>query len=611
MDVSLRESCYSERNSGGLSLKKEEEIQFYRDGECLIQTLSIPEDPTSIEVFAADELGRYIKKITGKSLKRSDHSEKKEDAGQGISLVLKRGEDWLSVSRDRFRKDSYSIRVDTHVITMKAPSDRSLLYAVYHLLEMMGCLWALPGSQEEFVPDRTLSPITVGESFHTPRIPVRGLSLYGMKKKSAGLCVDIIDWMAKNRFNLIMTSWDRPDPTGTQSIHWGRVYKTLQPEIEKRGLILDMSEHMTHIFFPKSLYLLHPRWFALVKGVRIPGQMCFSNPDGVEEFSRRAARFAAAHPEMDIMGTWPLDGGGYCECSGCQDPQAAYRAYLKTVEAVRQVRPDLKIEFLAYKPQTFTAPPGETDIPETALTLVCDRLDDCALDWSRRLEKQSGAYLFEYNMADAYRWAGNIWIRPDYSTRLMDSMEQAGYRGCVSLFISIVNWWRGALNYYCMGKAYWSESVDGAVEAYCRTYYQESAEKMQKVLDIVFEKLQNPELLSIYSWAGGDPGRTISESMMSSLQETAEEISLLIEEIEPGLREAISVREMKRLKAYIRFFVQYFRERCKPRNRRPSALISLTKKQDSVESVSSPSPRFLAWRFDKILRWEVDTDAGY
>ena len=42
-------------------------------------------------------------------------------------------------------------------------------------------------------------------------------------------------------------------------------------------------------------------------------------------------------PEMDIIGTWPLDGGNYCECEDCKDPQTVFRAAMRVAEKVKEL----------------------------------------------------------------------------------------------------------------------------------------------------------------------------------------------------------------------------------------------------------------------------------
>jgi len=51
------------------------------------------------------------------------------------------------------------------------------------------------------------------------------------------------------------------------------------------------------------------------------------------------------HPEFHVIGTWNLDGGEFCQCDGCRDPQAIYKAITRVAEKVRAVRPDMIVEY--------------------------------------------------------------------------------------------------------------------------------------------------------------------------------------------------------------------------------------------------------------------------
>ena len=58
--------------------------------------------------------------------------------------------------------------------------------------------------------------------------------------------------------------------------------------------------------------------------------------------------YAAKHPEFHVIGTWPLDGGRYCECEQCKDPETIFKAAMHVAEKVKLVRPDIIVEHLAY-----------------------------------------------------------------------------------------------------------------------------------------------------------------------------------------------------------------------------------------------------------------------
>lgn len=199
--------------------------------------------------FAASELQRYLERMTGAKLPVADDG----CAADGRFTVELDVDAQSDLAHDAFR-----ITVAPGSILLQAGVPRGVLYAVYALLERLGCRWVHPGEAQEIVPKLVAIDLPDGEHIEIPRIEHRGLALYGLYDKTAELGAVMIDWMAKNRLNLLLTSWERPDPTNTQTMFWHQVGDRLVPELKRRGILLDMSEHSTEYFFPRSLFHEHP-----------------------------------------------------------------------------------------------------------------------------------------------------------------------------------------------------------------------------------------------------------------------------------------------------------------------------------------------------------------
>lgn len=242
--------------------------------------------------FAVAELRRCLERMTGGA--PAVTAAAPGAAGDTIDLVLDPG---LGLAGDGFR-----LRCTEQSLGLEASSPRGLLYAVYAFLERLGCLWVHPGVEEEIVP-RLAGPVEIaaGEYTEVPLVEHRGVALYGLYAATVDWGEQMIDWMAKTRLNLLLTSWDRPDGTNTQTMTWPEVADRLLPELQRRGIAVDMSEHSTHCFMPSSLFEEHPDWFALVGGERRPGQMCYSRggrrlcrPYGWNALSRCGRRASAS-----------------------------------------------------------------------------------------------------------------------------------------------------------------------------------------------------------------------------------------------------------------------------------------------------------------------------
>lgn len=246
------------------------------DGEPLA-IVAEPGDADLVAEFAAAELQRYLGKMTGRYVPVVTEP---SSGSKEIRIQQTRSGDGLP-------PDAFTIRVDPTAVHIEATTSRGVLYAAYRFLEMLGCRWVHPGEAEEIVPVIRSVDLPDGTTVEKPLIEHRGLALYGLYGATVEMGRRIIDWMGKSRLNLLLTSWDRPDPTDTQTMKWPEVADALLPELRRRGMLLEMSEHATHYFMPRSMFEEHPDWFALVGGARRPGQVCYSNAAAVEYMCHR------------------------------------------------------------------------------------------------------------------------------------------------------------------------------------------------------------------------------------------------------------------------------------------------------------------------------------
>jgi hypothetical protein len=248
------QGCNIERNNEVLAVGENGNLHY----------IVIPDHSDLVIDFAASELQSYLKKITGEELRIIESANKK--AGEkAIQLFLE---------KDKTLKwDGYEIRTSHNGIGLFSDEPRGLLYAVYTLLEESGCSFFYPGEAEESVPQRTRIVFNPDTTIYNPVLEHRGLAPYGLQASSIDQGRKFIDWMAKNRLNYILVSEDRPsdcDGPAHGSV-WKEVQVELLPELQKRGFVIEMSEHCAPVFFPRSLFNDHPDWFAMKNGERILG----------------------------------------------------------------------------------------------------------------------------------------------------------------------------------------------------------------------------------------------------------------------------------------------------------------------------------------------------
>ena len=357
-----------------------------------------------------------------------------------------------------------------------------------------------------------------------------------------------------------------------------------------------MSEHCAPVFFPRTLFKDHPDWFALNHGVRklgeppYSGQMCYSNKDGVEYYATAIANYAAKHPEFHIIGTWPLDGGEYCECKGCKDPETVFRAAMRVAEKVKEVRPDMIVEHLAYKTQTWT-PPKMDKIPGNMSVLWCPdlgKMDSLVRGWVKKSGQSGGTYQFEYYMGDNYRNCDNVWLRPAYSANIPRHANELGFRGVISLFLPIQNWWRASFNNWFFARACWDSTLDinGSISDYCKNYYSGHAPEVEGVFKLILTELQ-PEPYT----------RPVESAKMrlSTVKTSSEKIIKAIDGIISQAKEPEITIRLQRLRTYVEYSLIHCEAFASLKNADLERLINYSKEHADQDMVLM-YPGYIRWR---------------
>jgi hypothetical protein len=580
-------------------------LMIFSDGQWHIH-VTPPLASDEVLSFAISELQQYLARLAGTPVTQSVLSP------QSIPLILHLD------CNSHLPQDAFTITVSPARILLSGTTGRGVLYAVYALLEELGCLWVYPTEAENIVPRQNTLSLKPGQRTESPSLAHRGLGLYGLYADTVELGREMIDWMAKNRLNLILTSADRQDePTRAQAMHWPEVAAELLPEIRRRGMILEHSEHMTHLFFPPALFEKHPDWFALVDGRRQCRQMCFSNPDAVAYFAEQLAAYAAAHPEARVLGTWPLDGAGYCECDDCRQPDVAFKAIRRVAEAVAQVRQDLTVEYLAYTPQTLPVPVATPALPNMS-ALYCAKCDELARQWVQHMRGARGACYFEYTMGDNYHWKANVWLRPEAGIAIARALREIGFHGVISLFLPIRNWWRSAFNTWFLARAFWKPEINVARELnlYADRYFGDLAAEVRPLLDQILYRLQNPLIQEAFhgvATPGQTPISTDPDSLRAAqiqMQQDTRDLGEALLKLEHRTCDDVVRLRLRRWRTYVEYFGAYYPTRSEanlprfvPGTPIPHDLIRWLQSQPAeLAMVNAPSD-FLDWRFDKFTAW--------
>ena len=329
-----------------------------------------------VERFAAEELRRALREISG-----SAPPIQTEGKPGGFSIEL----ETLAKENPEIRFDGFRIAVSGTNLRITANLPRGILNGVYELLDFWGCRWFFyresplyPQASELPLPENGIS---------NPDLELRGVCIFPVNAEHCEELRRILDWLGRNRFNLLLTSINRTKKRDNGwEVEWRQVERELLPELTRRSMILNISEHSGRYFFPVSLFEEHPEWFAMnAEGRRFStGQICYSNEEAVKVLVRNFTEYAEKHPEVSILGTWPEDGYGFCKCENCSRPGTVLKAVNRIADAIRKVRPDLTVEYLSYTSETSDVPPDILPRDNMSILIANMRV---ASEWKAKIDK--------------------------------------------------------------------------------------------------------------------------------------------------------------------------------------------------------------------------------
>ncbi len=340
--------------------------------------ISLPENPTPRETFAAEELIKYIKIISGAELSISEDLENTIIIGEPKRNPLAE----KIISQENFEKavpgpEGFIIQSSDNMLLLAGSSshtgeqERGTLYAVYELFERFFgcslCAYTKDGVEAgEFIPES--NNIELDDICYVKKCSdveyrtaiVQYSEWVGNPNHS--LNEKFISWLAKNRYNRILTWAD---------IYEGYKENGMLKEAEKRGIMFSVGHHQAitmllphngNKYFPEKYSETHPEYYKLmedgtrfvVKNGDYNGQLilCMRNEELIAEMSRNVIKWSDENPQADVICLWPYDGKNeQCCCEKCKDfTKSENYAYFvnKIAENVSKDRSHIKIDKISY-----------------------------------------------------------------------------------------------------------------------------------------------------------------------------------------------------------------------------------------------------------------------
>jgi len=495
----------------------------------------ICEKPTKREIFASEELFKYLKAIFGKDAEIG----KKGDVTFYIGGPSRCEAVSEYISREEFSsllcgEEGIFIDItDTSVIIAgsedKDDKERGTLYALYEFLERyLGCTLGAYSHASvdagEIVPAREELALENGRYIKSEADrPYRtAIVEYGDKagRTEHELNIPFFDFLIKNRYNRLLI--------------WTKTYEDykklgLVEELERRGLCITVGHHDAiklwlpfagNEYFKEEYSKTHPEFYRLEEdGTRFCpadpdspfGQWVFCSREAaaIEEVSKNISTWLSQNTAVDCIALWPMDGrGGNCACEKCK-PYKKVENYLyfinEVAKRVGRVYPHVKFDVLLYVdlwelPEGLTLEKNiildESTWPSAGLR-SCGKTDgSCLLNTHmdenlQKWRKATGAtaVFYEYYMG-VFSNRQRVIPMADEIQSIWRGFIERDFAGAGTQ-MECFHIWNHLLNLYTFGRTAYnvSLSIDDNINALCRLFGEGANDislimkKMEAVVD--------------------------------------------------------------------------------------------------------------------------------
>ena len=314
--------------------------------------------------FAAQELSEYLRQLTGEPVAIGNPDARHHIYLGEIPANAPAAESThLRNAVEQLREDGYIIRSIGPDVVILGKGSRGNLYGCYAFLERQGVRWFFPGKQYEVVPHHALDwkvPINVSAS---PTFPKRILFYWPNNYSSV---VDWIDFSAKVRLNRVAFHYTWP------AFDWYLLLQSkLVPELQKRGMEIEVGGHFLSTFMPRTLFPQRPDWFRMnERGKRVNDfNLNPFNQEALDHLAAGAIQYLRQMPEASLFHLWAddIEGGGWSHEPGKEDYTPSDQALLVSnylVKNLREKLPNADLAYLAYHDTVF---PPRVVKPEAGL----------------------------------------------------------------------------------------------------------------------------------------------------------------------------------------------------------------------------------------------------
>jgi len=465
-------------------------LALAKEGKPLCRIV-LADDAIPAERTAAEQLQKYLQEVTGAAFPISSDADADKGAEAGEILVgagkrarqLLPNEDWEALG-----KDGIVMKTVGKSLVLAGGRPRGTLYAVFQFLEdEVGCRWWTP----------TESSIPKKENLEIKALDRRYIPIFDYREHFTTATRE------NEFFSAVLKENGKHQPL---SAEWGGHYDIL-------GFVHTFSKLLP----PKKYFEDHPEWYTdptrgclpATKDSPMPKdqhtQLCLSNPEVLEELTRKALAWIDANPEAGYISISQNDGGNYCRCPSCSSlaekegsPSANMLKFVNAVaEKIHEKYPGFQVETLAY---TYTEKPPKTIRPgKDVLIRLAPIFMDCGhpldSDWNRKYRenllkwKAIAPKLFIWNYTTNFR--RTLFIHPNWNG-LADDLRFYAANNVCGVFSQGDCYTGGAgdftpLRTWLMGKLLWNPQLDqnALMDEFLSGYYGAAGPWLRQYIDLI------------------------------------------------------------------------------------------------------------------------------
>jgi Domain of unknown function (DUF4838)/Glycosyl hydrolase family 67 N-terminus len=429
----------------------------------------IPKAATAHEQKASQVLQDYLIQISGAALPiiSSDKARSRFEILLGQNERL--DELTVGINFSTLKEDGFLIKTDSARIIIAGGSEKGTLYGVYTFLEKyLGCRMYSP--KVKLVPRQNriaLSPILI--DLQVPVIRFRDTHYR-------------VSWDAE------YTDWHKldHDEKGART-DWG------------------MWVHTFNELVPPDIYYSdHPEYFSMVKGKRIPTQLCLANEEVLGILIQNLRKKIAQNPEATYWSVSQNDNRDFCTCDRCrlldEREGSPSGSIISFVNKVAEQFPEKIISTLAY--EYGRKAPSTLKPRENVNIMLCSievyrgepiRTDTSSTDFVRDVEEWGKIsndiivwdYVIQFNnlispFPNLHVLQPNIQFFAEHG---VTAMFEQGNREVGGEFAE--------LRAYMISKLLWNpyENADTLMNDFLRGYYGPAAKPIRQYIDEMREAL--------------------------------------------------------------------------------------------------------------------------